>query len=131
MSAIAPAVALTAACALMLTGLSLSVSLRRRALGASFGDAGDETLRRRIRAHGNFIEYAPMAALTVWALAAASIDTALVWTFALAFLGARLLHAAGMLATRSPTPRAIAMVLQHLAFVAAAILLAGVLLGLA
>lgn len=130
MTAIAPAIALTSACALMLTGLSLSVSMRRRVLGVSFGDAGDETLRRRIRAHGNFIEYAPMATLTVWALAAANVDTALVWLFTLAFLGSRLLHAAGMLLARGPAARAAAMVVQHLAFVASALVLAGVLLGL-
>ena len=39
---------------------SVQTSLRRAKLNTAFGDAGDETLRRRIRAHGNFIEYAPL-----------------------------------------------------------------------
>ncbi len=125
MSPLAPAIALTAAFALMLSGLSLSVSLRRQTVQTSFGDAGDETLRRRIRAHGNFIEYAPMAVLVVWALGAAGLPTALVWVVALIFLAARVIHAAGMLTSPRPTLRALAMVVQHLTFLAAAMILAG------
>ncbi|MEX0408967.1 hypothetical protein ABGN05_25330 [Aquibium sp. LZ166] len=49
------AVAALAAVALVL--LSVRVSLRRMAVGTRIGTGDDETLLRRIRAQGNFIEY--------------------------------------------------------------------------
>jgi uncharacterized membrane protein YecN with MAPEG domain len=51
--------------ALLLVPLSVQVSLRRAKMRTVFGDAGDETLRRRIRAHGNFVEYAPLALIAL------------------------------------------------------------------
>lgn len=119
----APALALTAAFAVMLSVLGLVVSLRRGAKRADFGDAGDEVLRRRIRAHGNFSEYAPLGVLTVWALAASGAAPGWVWTAAAVLLASRLLHAAGMLFARTPTLRAVAMVLQHTTLVLAAFLI--------
>ena len=55
--------------ALLLVPLSVQVSLRRAKMKTVFGDAGDETLRRRIRAHGNFIEYAPLALIALGLMA--------------------------------------------------------------
>jgi uncharacterized membrane protein YecN with MAPEG domain len=130
MTAFAPAVALIAAYALMLSVLSLLVSLRRQSVRTSYGDAGDEVLRHRIRAHGNFIEYAPMAALVVLALGLVETAPVLVWLVAAIFLATRVLHAAAMLTAKSPSPRALAMVVQHLTFLAASLLLAGKLAGL-
>ena len=50
--------------ALLMVPLSLQVSMRRAQLGGmAFGDGGDDVLRRRIRAHGNFIEYVPTAVI--------------------------------------------------------------------
>ena len=44
--------------------LSVQISVRRFKTGIAAGDGGeDRTLRRRVRAHGNFIEYAPTALL--------------------------------------------------------------------
>jgi uncharacterized membrane protein YecN with MAPEG domain len=50
--------------ALLLVPLSVQVSLRRAKMKTVFGDAGD-TLRRTIRAHGNFVEYAPLALIAL------------------------------------------------------------------
>jgi uncharacterized membrane protein YecN with MAPEG domain len=48
--------------ALLMVPLTLQISMRRARLGGiSAGDGTDEVLPRRIRAHGNFIEYAPTA----------------------------------------------------------------------
>jgi uncharacterized membrane protein YecN with MAPEG domain len=57
-----PITAMTAAIfTVIMVLLSVQTSLGRVQDKAGHGDAGDETLRCRIRAHGNFAEYAPMA----------------------------------------------------------------------
>ncbi|HEU4592382.1 MAG TPA: MAPEG family protein [Steroidobacteraceae bacterium] len=114
---------LAATYAILMVALSVQTSLRRRALRVSTGDGDDETLRRRIRAHGNFSEYAALA-LSVLALVelsgAARIN---VCALASAFLLARLLHAVGMLYVSGPALRAAGMILQHAGFVFGAVLL--------
>ena len=106
--------------ALLMVPLSLQVSMRRVKLGGvSVGDAGDETLRRRIRAHGNFIEYAPTALIAVGLVEYGGASKPLVVGLALAFLLSRALHAIGMLYTSTPTLRAGAMLIQHAAFLVA------------
>src|SRR5262245_32832834 len=47
--------------ALLLVALSFRVIRFRRAARISLGDGGDEEMRRRVRVHGNFIEYVPIA----------------------------------------------------------------------
>jgi uncharacterized membrane protein YecN with MAPEG domain len=57
---------LAAGFAPLTVALSLPVSLRRIGLRAAPADAAqDETLRRRVRAHGNFSEYAPTELILV------------------------------------------------------------------
>jgi uncharacterized protein len=107
--------------ALMTVALSAPVSLRRRQLQVTFGDAGDEVLRRRIRAFGNFIEYAPLAILLVGLVEFAQGTTTFVRLLAGTLLAARLLHAWGMLYSPRPVARAVGMTIQHLAFLAAGV----------
>lgn len=107
--------------ALMLIPLSVQVSQRRGKLQVVFGDAGDETLRRRIRAHGNFIEYAPLAVIVLGLIEAHGGPQRLVWALAGGFMLGRVLHAAGMLFTSTPPLRAAAMLFNHLSFLAAGI----------
>ena len=56
--------AVTGIYAAALTALYLLLSLRvirhRRANGISLGDGGDDAMARKMRAHGNFAEYAPL-----------------------------------------------------------------------
>lgn len=106
--------------ALLMVLLSLQVSLRRVTLGdAAEGSAGDEVLRRRIRAHGNFIEYAPTALIVVALIESSGGSKLLVLGLALSFGVSRVLHAMGMLYTSTPTLRATAMLMQHAAFLLA------------
>ena len=44
----------------ILVKLSINVIIERRKNKVSFGDDGNRVLLRRIRAHGNFIEYTPI-----------------------------------------------------------------------
>jgi len=107
--------------ALMLVPLSIQVSLRRAKANAVFGDAGDETLRRRIRAHGNFIEYAPLAVVVLGFVEYRGAASWLVYSLALGFAFSRIAHAIGMLYTSTPPLRAAAMLINHACFLAAGI----------
>jgi uncharacterized membrane protein YecN with MAPEG domain len=105
--------------ALLMVPLSLQISLRRAAVRATFGDGDDVTLRRRIRAHGNLIEYAPLALILLGLVEWNGAPVPAVWTLGVALLASRILHACGMLYFTSPAPRAAAMIVQHTAFVLA------------
>jgi uncharacterized membrane protein YecN with MAPEG domain len=107
--------------ALVAVVLSVAVSLRRRQLHVALGDGGDETLKRRIRAFGNFAEYAPFAVILVWLVEYQQGTTAFVRVLGGAMLASRLFHAWGMLYASTSAPRALGMTVQHLAFLAAGI----------
>lgn len=114
---------LTGIFTLMLVILSLNVSLRRRDLRAAYGDADDSLLRRRMRAHGNFIEYAPLMVLLCAVLEITSYATSpVIWGLAAAFIVARLLHALGVLGLPGGS-QPIGMVLQHIAMIVGAVML--------
>ena len=71
--------------------LSLRVIQKRRA-GISLGDGGDPDMARRIRAHGNFAEYVPLALLMVGGLELDGASPILVHALGASLLGGRLLH---------------------------------------
>jgi uncharacterized membrane protein YecN with MAPEG domain len=104
---------------LMMVPLSLQVSLRRAGLKTTFGDANDDTLRRRVRAHGNFVEYVPTGLIALALVEWNGATPLLVWGLGLALVLARMLHSFGMLYTSTPGARAVAMVMQHAMFVTA------------
>lgn len=105
--------------ALLVVPLSVQVSLRRLKANAVFGDAGDKTLRQRIRAHGNFIEYAPLAVIALGLVEYRGGADWLVWSLAMGFVFSRVAHAVGMLFTSTPPVRAVAMLVNHLSFLTA------------
>ncbi|OKH89108.1 MAPEG family protein [Thalassospira sp. TSL5-1] len=114
---------LTGIFALMLVILSLNVSLRRRELRVALGDADDSILRRRMRAHGNFIEYAPMMVLLCAALEITGYATSpVIWGLVAAFIIARLFHALGVLHLPGGS-QPIGMVLQHITMIVGAVML--------
>ncbi len=76
--------------------LSLNVSLRRRELRLSIGDAGDSKLATRIRQHGNFAEYAPITLILLAACELQGAPALAVHLGGLALLASRLLHWYGM-----------------------------------
>ncbi|MEZ5680006.1 MAG: MAPEG family protein [Erythrobacter sp.] len=93
---------LAAILGVLLVGLSFSVSLKRMKLGTDLGLGEDETLHRRIRAQGNFIEYAPIA-LILCGLAELR-DADVIWLQVLAglLLLGRVAHAMGMISGSTP-----------------------------
>jgi len=104
---------ITAVFVLMLTVLSLMVSIRRAQLNVLSGDGDDTTLRRRIRAHGNFVENAPLCILLILAIEAILATSTIIWIVAAILIASRILHAIGTL-TRSKRIIAPAMVMQHI-----------------
>ncbi len=88
--------------ALLLVALAVNVVRRRRGAGVSLGDGGDELLARRIRAHGNFIEYVPMALLLMVMVEERGAEAALVHGLNGVLVLARLMHG---FALSSLTPR--------------------------
>ena len=78
--------------ALIYSALALVVVALRARNDIPFGDGGNETLHRAIRAHGNFIEWVPLAALLVGALEASGDSARWVHGLMGALLAARVLH---------------------------------------
>jgi uncharacterized membrane protein YecN with MAPEG domain len=116
---------LVGVCAILMVLLSLPVSLRRRKLKAARGDAGDRALGNQIRAHGNFIEYAPLGLLAVAFVEAGGWGAEYVWAVGGLLLAGRLSHAFGMLVGSLPL-KALGMLLTHLSFLGSGgLLLAG------
>ena len=76
--------------------LTLRVGLYRAKVGVSLGDGEDGTLLRRMRAHGNFMEYAPLFLILLGLLESMSTGTPVLLAFAGLFILARLFHFIGM-----------------------------------
>ncbi len=88
---------LTGAAALFLVLLSFPVANHRRKNKLSAGDGGDEAFNRKIRAQGNFIEYAPIAIIAIGLLEMNGFPQIWVCGFAAALAAGRVLHAIGLI----------------------------------
>ena len=108
-----------AAFGVALIALSLPVTLRRIKVGVPLGESSDETLRRQIRAQGNFVEYVPLTLVAMGLVEAQAAPTWMVLAIGVALAGGRLLHAVGMLKGSTPL-RGIGMILTYLALASAA-----------
>ena len=98
--------------------LSMLVSFRRVSLGKSEGDiakypyqdGNDETLKRRIRALGNFIEYVPLCLILLALIELNGASNNLLWGLGGCFAAGRILHSIGMLSNpHFPLPRILGM----------------------
>jgi len=87
---------------LMLIVLSLRVSLVRRDARIALGDGEDVILRRRIRAHGNFVEFVPMALLLLALAEHTGLGALFIHIFGLILLVARIAHAYGISQAKEP-----------------------------
>lgn len=81
---------------LMMLFLAARVVFHRRSYKIGIGDGGDKHLLRKMRAHGNFVEYVPMALLMLALLELAGLGAIWLWTFGATLLLARGLHAFGL-----------------------------------
>ena len=82
--------------ALILVALSLRVSFARARFKITIMDGGNEELQRRIRVHGNFAEFVPLALVLMLIVEIAGAPGWAIHAFGLVLLAARLLHAYGL-----------------------------------
>ena len=84
-------------CALLQCALTALVVARRLQSRVDLMDGGDAPLQRRIRAHGNFTETAPMALILIALLELRNVDSSWLWALGICLLLGRVLHAVGLL----------------------------------
>ncbi len=76
--------------------LSIHVIKQRIVLHQGLGDGGDDTLNRRIRAHGNFNEYAPLTLILIAGFEAMGAPALFVHLAGIVLVASRAMHAYGM-----------------------------------
>jgi uncharacterized membrane protein YecN with MAPEG domain len=104
--------------------LAIRVVLRRRSAHISIGDGGDSELHKRIRAHGNAIEYLPIGLLALLLLDLDGTNPAILHTCGIVLLVARVVHAIGLSRTGGVSPeRVFGISLTLLTLLAMAVLL--------
>ncbi len=86
----------SALCALLILTLSARVVLQRRATRTGLGDGGQDSLARAIRAHGNAIEYIPIALLLMLLLELNGSGGVVLHALGSTLLVARVLHGWGL-----------------------------------
>lgn len=98
-------------CALLQVALTALVIMRRAQTGVDFLDGGDQRLLRRMRAHGNFAETAPMALLLMALLEHRGVGELWLWGLGFSLLLGRCLHAYSLLTDNAAWSRRGGMVL--------------------
>ena len=76
--------------------LALRTGSTRGKSKVSIGDGGNEALIRRMRAHANFVEYAPFILILIGLLEFTTGTSIWLWVAAALFLIARVAHPLGM-----------------------------------
>jgi uncharacterized membrane protein YecN with MAPEG domain len=76
--------------------LAVQVIRRRRGSKIAIGDGGDKALLRRMRVHGNFAEYVPLALVLMGLAESLGANLWLLHASGIALVAARLFHAAGV-----------------------------------
>ena len=123
--------AVTAILVLLSIPMAISVGMRRVKTGILLLHGDDDTLLRLIRAHGNFVEYVPLALL---ALAGAEVSGAAPWLVAscgIVLILARVIHYFGLRASAESKGRAVGALLTTVSMFVLAVTIIWQLLGAA
>lgn len=97
--------------ALLQVPMTVMVGYRRVQTGIQFFDGGDQTLLRRMRAHGNYTETVPIVLLAMAAAEVSGMPHWALWAGGLSLLVGRLMHAAILITKGWGNPRAAGMLL--------------------
>jgi len=84
---------------LILIFLSVKIIQARRFFKIAVGDEGNNFLQRKIRAHGNFIEYSVIFLIMLFFAETEKLDKNFVHLLGVAFIIGRILHAYGIIAS--------------------------------
>jgi uncharacterized membrane protein YecN with MAPEG domain len=114
--------------ALMFFTLTMTVIVTRMTTKTDLGDGDNPSMFRRIRAHGNFVEYVPMGLILLGLNEVSGAGGIWLVTIGALLLVGRILHAAGMIFTISPS-RVIGTMLTNWSILLGAVLLLIDLLG--
>ncbi|MGD9812110.1 MAG: MAPEG family protein [Sphingobium sp.] len=121
--ALLPITSVTAAISVvMLVGLGTITGLQRKKTSTSLGLGTDETLLRRIRAHGNFAEYVPIALIVLGLVETGGASVELLWTIAGLLIIGRLFHAYALLTGTLPL-RGLGMLMTFTSMLIGAVML--------
>ena len=82
---------------ILLVVLSDLVSRNRKKAKISIGSSGDPILERAVRAHGNFVEYVPLALILLLLLEVQAAAPLMLHILGGTLLAGRLLHVYGMI----------------------------------
>lgn len=82
--------------ALVIIWLAVNVGRARSKAKVSLGDGGNPELLRAIRAHGNNIEYTPIALILLFGLASLQVSTLLLHILGSTYVAGRILHGIGL-----------------------------------
>ena len=108
------------AAALMNIWLGLRVSLLRRSQGVLVGHGNNPAVEARMRAHANFVEYAPFFLILLAAVELARGTNSWLWAAGILFIIGRLLHPFGMDKAGANKLRFVGILLTWLSLVALA-----------
>ena len=118
-----PVTSITAAiAAIMLVALGMFTGMQRVRSKVLLGTSDDDILLRRVRAHGNFTEYVPIALIVLMLTEARGTDATLLWTMAGLLIAGRILHAVGILGVILPA-RSIGMMMTLVSILIGAVAL--------
>lgn len=109
--------------AIFLIIISARVGQMRMKHKVSLGDGGKDEVQCAIRAQGNYVEYAPIALLGLFALAALGGSVLIIHLLGAIFLGARIAHFIGLGLGAWSQGRSVGTVFTLLTLLATALLL--------
>lgn len=90
--------------ALLILVLAIRVVLNRRASSVDLGDGGNAALLRRIRIHGNAVEYIPIALILILLLEMNGTSAAVLHALGVLLVIGRLAHVQGISQTAGASP---------------------------
>jgi len=109
---------------LLVLVLAVRVVMRRWTARIGIGDGDDKELRKRIRAHGNAVEYLPIGLLALLLLDLDGTTPVLLHACGIALIVARIAHAIGLSRTGGTSPeRFFGITLTFLTLLVMAVLL--------
>ena len=95
--------------------LSVRVIQMRASAKIGIGHGNNPVMERRIRVHGNFAEYVPLALLLLLCMELQSQSRILIHVLCIALIAARVVHAIGVTPVKESFPMRVASVLTTFA----------------